>query len=64
MFWDKLEKSNYFLENILKTLNHETDSRIIMHLLQAPVQDGGQWDMFVNLIEKYGIVPQSVMPET
>jgi len=64
MFWDKLEKSNYFLENILKTLNYESDSRIIMHLLQAPVQDGGQWDMFVNLIEKYGIVPQSVMPET
>ena len=24
MFWDKLEKSNYFLENILKTLNHES----------------------------------------
>ena len=35
-----------------------------MHLLQAPVQDGGQWDMFVNLTEKYGLVPQSVMPET
>lgn len=64
MFWDKLEKSNYFLENILKTLDQESDSRIMMHLLQAPVQDGGQWDMFVNLIEKYGLVPQSVMPET
>ena len=64
MFWDKLEKSNYFLENIIKTLDQETDSRIMMHLLQAPVQDGGQWDMFVNIIEKYGLVPQSVMPET
>ena len=64
MFWDKLEKSNYFLENILTTLDHESESRLIMHLLQSPVQDGGQWDMFVNLIEKYGLVPQSVMPET
>jgi len=64
MFWDKLEKANYFLENILKTLDDHYDSRIMMHLLQAPVQDGGQWDMFVNLIEKYGVVPQSVMPET
>ena len=64
MFWDKLEKANYFLENILKTLDQNYDSRIMMHLLQAPVQDGGQWDMFVNLIEKYGAVPQSVMPET
>ena len=64
MFWDKLEKANYFLENILKTLDQNYDSRLMMYLLQAPVQDGGQWDMFVNLIEKYGLVPKSVMPET
>ncbi|MDC3177327.1 aminopeptidase, partial [Pelagibacteraceae bacterium] len=25
---------------------------------------GGQWDMFVNLINKYGAVPKDVMPET
>ena len=64
MFYDKLEKSNYFLENILETLDLEYNSRLIMWLLESPIQDGGQWDMFVNLIEKYGIVPQSVMPES
>ena len=64
MFYDKLEKSNYFLENILSTLNEDYDSRIIMWLVKNPIQDGGQWDMFVNLMEKYGIVPQSVMPES
>ena len=64
MFWDKLEKANYFLENIIKTLNEPYDSRLMMHLLNDPVQDGGQWDMFVNLIDKYGVVPQTVMPET
>jgi bleomycin hydrolase len=64
MFFDKLEKSNYFLENIIKTLDKSYDSRLMMHLLDSPVQDGGQWDMFVNLIEKYGVVPQSVMPES
>ena len=64
MFFDKLEKSNYFLESILKTLDESYDSRLMMHLLDSPVQDGGQWDMFVNLIEKYGVVPQSVMPES
>ena len=36
----------------------------MMYLLDSPVQDGGQWDMFVNLIEKYGVLPQSVMPES
>ena len=64
MFFDKLEKSNYFLENILSTLDEDFDSRIVMWLLDSPIQDGGQWDMFVNLMEKYGVVPQSAMPES
>jgi bleomycin hydrolase len=64
MFWDKLEKSNYFLETILATLEEPADGRLIMFLLQNPIQDGGQWDMFANLIRKYGVVPKTVMPES
>jgi bleomycin hydrolase len=64
MFWDKLEKANYFLETILSTLDEPTDGRLIMFLLQQPLQDGGQWDMFVNLVNKYGVVPKSLMPES
>lgn len=64
MFWDKLEKSNYFLESILKTLNEPTDSRLISWLVASPIEDGGQWDMFVNLVKKYGVVPKETMPET
>lgn len=64
MFWDKFEKANYFLERILDTVGEETDGRVVQWLLQSPLQDGGQWDMFVALVEKYGVVPQYVMPET
>ena len=64
MFWDKLEKSNYFLNSIIDTAQESWDSRLIMHLLHNPIQDGGQWDMWVNLINKYGVVPKSEMPET
>lgn len=64
MFWDKFEKANYFLERILDTLDEETDGRLIQWLLQSPLQDGGQWDMFVNLVDKYGVLPQYAMPET
>lgn len=64
LFFDKLEKANYFLESILKTLEEPTSSRLIAHLLMAPLNDGGQWDMFTSLIEKYGIVPKEAMPET
>ena len=64
MFWDKLEKSNYFLNSIIETASETWDSRLMMHLLHSPIQDGGQWDMWVNLINKYGVVPKSEMPET
>jgi bleomycin hydrolase len=64
MFCDKLEKANYFIENIISTLDEPYDSRLVMWLLSEPIQDGGQWDMFVNLMEKYGAVPKSAMPES
>lgn len=63
-FWDKLEKANYFYENVLKTAALPTSDRKVAWLMQTPQQDGGQWDMFMAIIEKYGVVPKSVMPET
>ncbi|MCD8132011.1 MAG: C1 family peptidase [Lachnospiraceae bacterium] len=64
LFYDKLEKSNYFLESILQTLDDPTNGRLISYLLQSPVGDGGQWDMFANLVRKYGVVPKDAMPES
>ena len=64
MFWDKLEKANYFLENILETKDLDLDSRKVMWLLDSPTEDGGQWDMITGIIEKYGIVPKYVMHES
>lgn len=63
-FWDKLERANYFLENIIETAKLPVDDRIIAFLLSTVISDGGQWTMFVNLIQKYGVVPKAVMPET
>ncbi|MBQ4288800.1 MAG: C1 family peptidase, partial [Clostridia bacterium] len=64
LFFDKLEKSNYFLENIIDNIEEENGSRLMAFLLAAPVGDGGQWDMFRSLVEKYGVVPQDIMPES
>lgn len=64
LFWDKLEKSNYFLENVFRTIDEPDGSRITDFLLQNPVGDGGQWNMFVNLVEKYGVCPKDAYPET
>ncbi|MGO1594404.1 MAG: aminopeptidase C [Ancrocorticia sp.] len=63
-FWDKLEKSNYFLNSMIDLADRDVDDRTIHYLLSDPVSDGGQWNMFVALIEKYGIVPKYAMPET
>ncbi|KRL44469.1 aminopeptidase C [Lacticaseibacillus manihotivorans] len=63
-FWDKFEKSNYFYENVLATADQPLDSRKVAFLMTTPQQDGGQWDMLTALIDKYGIVPKSAMPET
>ncbi len=64
LFYDKLEKANYFLESILETLSEPVEGRLVSHLLRDPLGDGGQWDMFVNLVKKYGMVPKDAMPET
>ena len=64
MFWDKIERANFFLENIIDTADRDVDDREVHFLLSDPIGDGGQWNMFLNLIRKHGAVPKSAMPET
>ena len=63
-FWDKLEKSNFFLTSMIDLADRDADDRTVHYLLSDPVGDGGQWNMFVALVEKYGVVPKYAMPET
>ncbi len=63
-FYDKLEKCNYLLEKIILLKNREKDDRTLDYLLSTGIQDGGQWDLFVNIVNKYGLVPKSAFPET
>ncbi|VTS20388.1 aminopeptidase C [Streptococcus pseudoporcinus] len=63
-FWDKYEKANWFMEQVIATADQELSSRKVKFLLDVPQQDGGQWDMVVALFEKYGVVPKTVYPES
>ncbi|KAK3330503.1 peptidase C1B, bleomycin hydrolase [Apodospora peruviana] len=63
-FWDKLEKSNWFLEQIISTADMPLDSRLVQTLVNEPLSDGGQWDMIYNLVTKYGLVPQVLYPDS
>jgi bleomycin hydrolase len=63
-FFDKVERANMFLESVIATASEDVESRLVQHLLETPLMDGGQWDMVVNVVAKYGIVPKSVYPES
>jgi bleomycin hydrolase len=64
MFWDKLERANFFLEAIIETADRDLDDRTVAFLLSEVAGDGGQWNMFAALVAKHGVVPKTVMPET
>lgn len=63
-FYDKLEKIRSFLELAVSMKDTSLDDRTYVWLLQNGIGDGGQWDMFVNIIEKYGVIPKACMPES
>jgi bleomycin hydrolase len=64
MFWDKLERANYFLEAIIETAHRDLDDRTVAYVLESAANDGGQWNMFAALVAKHGLVPKGYMPET
>ena len=62
-FYDKLEKLNYFLDAFIEMKDADYDDRTFAFMLQG-IGDGGQWDMFVNVVKKYGVCPKNAYTET
>ena len=63
-FWDMLEKANLFLVRVWEHRNEALDSRYNETLFRRPTWDGGHFMEAAYLIDKYGVVPSSAMPET
>ncbi|MFC6200698.1 C1 family peptidase [Lactiplantibacillus nangangensis] len=63
-FWDKIERANMFYRNVEQTARQPISDRLVQFLFDNPGEDGGQWAMAASLVQKYGVVPASVMPET
>ena len=63
-FYDKLEKCNYLMESIIELVRKDKDDRTLCFLLSNGIEDGGQWDLFVNIVSKYGVCPKDAFPET
>lgn len=59
-FYDHIEKAGWFLEQAIDLAEEPLDSRTNQYIFAGTeTQDGGQYDMAVNLILKYGLVPQA-----
>ncbi len=63
-FYDKLEMANSFYQNIIDIRDKDLHSKDVQHILRVKQYDGGYWHEAANLIEKYGVVPESAMTET
>lgn len=63
-FYDKLEKSNFFLERVIELRDRPVEDRSLQNEMSFVFGDGGWWHYFYGLIKKYGVVPIDAMPET
>lgn len=63
-FWDRVERANMFLQNIIATAALPFHDRLVDFYVAFAENDGGQWANAASIIEKYGVVPEYVMPDT
>jgi bleomycin hydrolase len=63
-FWDKMEKSNLYLESVIELRDADFLDRDWELVNRHGVEEGGWWNFLVGLIGKYGVVPLAAMPET
>ena len=63
-FYDVIEKSNFFLNQIVKFSDEEVNSRMNNIILSEPLSDGGNWNMILNIVNKYGVVPKTSFDES
>lgn len=57
-FYDHLSKANWFLEQVIDTADEPIEERVVQHILNTgkmEAQDGGQYDMAVNLSPYHAI---------
>ena len=63
-FWDKLEKSNLYLEYMIELRDTDPLDRDWEAVHKWTLDDGGWWQYVVALVSKYGVVPKDAMPTT
>ena len=63
-FWDQLEKPNLMLQGVIDTAKEPIDHQRVQFFFHHPINDGGTFCGVSDLVDKYGLVPSEVMPES
>lgn len=63
-FFDRLEKANKAYENAINLNNLDFDYINKENIFRYAGSEGGRWEYFVAIINKYGLVPRNIMPDT
>lgn len=63
-FWDRIERANMFFQKVIATADRPLHDRLVDFYLNFALNDGGQWANAASIVEKYGVVPEYVMPDT
>jgi bleomycin hydrolase len=63
-FWDKFERSNYYLQWFIDHPENTLDDRMTSFMITDFITDGGFWNFYSNLVNKYGLIPKEAMKET
>ena len=63
-FWDKMEKSNLYLESVIELRGADFMDREWELVNKHSPEEGGWWNFLTALVGKYGVAPLSAMPET
>ena len=63
-FYDQLEKANLMLQGVIDNAQKPLDDQRMQFFFRHPISDGGTFCGVADLADKYGLVPQSVVPET
>ncbi len=63
-FHDQLEKSNLMLQGVIDNAAKPMTDPIVQFFFKSPIGDGGTFCGVSDLVDKYGLVPMEVMPET
>ncbi|MFT4552041.1 MAG: bleomycin hydrolase [Chlamydiales bacterium] len=63
-FWDKMERANFFLEKMVEYHDLPVGDQRVQNTIEHLFTDGGEWELFENVVKKHGVVPGYAMPET